>query len=139
MELPRLEPLWKKYRDRGFSIVAVEATGDRERAVQFIEKNGLTYHLLEAEELLEEGKMEDAARLLERAVRHDPDLLPARCRLGELLVGLRRPADAVPHLEACLDGLGEEADPAERQRVEALIRQARGGRKGSAPAGRLQP
>jgi len=50
VELPRLESLWKKYRDKGFSIVAVEATQDRKRAVQFIEKNRLTYHLLEAEE-----------------------------------------------------------------------------------------
>jgi len=50
VELPRLESLWKKYRDNGFSVVAVEATQDRKRAVQFIEKNGLTYHLLEAEE-----------------------------------------------------------------------------------------
>ena len=50
MELPRLEPLWKKYRDKGFSIVAVEATQDRARAVEFIEKYNLSYHLLEAEE-----------------------------------------------------------------------------------------
>ena len=50
MELPRLESLWQKHRDKGFSVVAVEATRDRERAVKFIEKNKLTYHLLEAEE-----------------------------------------------------------------------------------------
>ena len=50
MELPRLESLWKRYRDRGLSIVAIEATRDRERAVKFIEKYGLTYHLLEVEE-----------------------------------------------------------------------------------------
>jgi peroxiredoxin len=50
VELPRLEPLWKKYGDKGFSVVAVEATRDRDRAVKFIEKNGLSYHLLEAEE-----------------------------------------------------------------------------------------
>jgi cytochrome c biogenesis protein CcmG/thiol:disulfide interchange protein DsbE len=50
VELPRLESLWKKYRDKGFSVVAIEATQDRKRAVQFIEKSGLTYHLLEAEE-----------------------------------------------------------------------------------------
>ena len=50
MELPRLEPIWQKYRDEGVSIVAIEATRDRERAVKFIEKYGLTYHLLEAEE-----------------------------------------------------------------------------------------
>ena len=50
MELPRLEPIWKKYRDQGLSIVAVEATRDRERAQKFIEKHGLSYHLLEADE-----------------------------------------------------------------------------------------
>jgi peroxiredoxin len=50
VELPRLEPLWQKYRDKGLSIVAVEATRDRERALKFIDKNNLTYHLLEADE-----------------------------------------------------------------------------------------
>lgn len=50
MELPRLESLWQKYRDRGLSIIAVEATRDRERAQSFIAKHGLTYHLLEANE-----------------------------------------------------------------------------------------
>lgn len=50
MELPRIEPLWKKYRDKGFSVVAVEATGDRERAVKFIDEKKLTYYLLEAED-----------------------------------------------------------------------------------------
>jgi peroxiredoxin len=50
VELPRLEPLWNKYRDKGLSIIAIEATGDRERAVKFIEENKLTYHMLEADE-----------------------------------------------------------------------------------------
>ncbi len=50
MELPRLEPLWTKYRNKGLSVVAIEATRDRERAAMFIKKHGLTYHLLEAEE-----------------------------------------------------------------------------------------
>ena len=50
MELPRIEPLWKKYRDKGFSVVAVEATGDRDRAVKFIDEKNLTYHLLAAED-----------------------------------------------------------------------------------------
>jgi peroxiredoxin len=50
VELPRLEPLWQKYRDKGLSVVAIEATGDRERAVRFINQNNLTYHLLEAED-----------------------------------------------------------------------------------------
>lgn len=50
MELPRLEPLWNKYRERGLSVIAIEATGDRKRAEAFIEKHGLSFHFLEAEE-----------------------------------------------------------------------------------------
>lgn len=47
MELPRLEPLWNKYKERGLSVVVVEATRDTERATKFIEEHNLTYHLLE--------------------------------------------------------------------------------------------
>ena len=47
MELPRLEPLWQKYRDRGLSIVALEAFRDTDTAVKFIEEKGLTFHFLE--------------------------------------------------------------------------------------------
>jgi peroxiredoxin len=50
VELPRLETLWQKYRDRGLSIVVVEAARDTERAKKFIEEKELTYHLLETEE-----------------------------------------------------------------------------------------
>ena len=50
MELPRLEPLWNKYKERGFSVVVVEANRDTGRAKKFIEENKLTYHLLETEE-----------------------------------------------------------------------------------------
>jgi peroxiredoxin len=50
VELPRLEPLWQKYRKKGLSIVLVEAARDTERATKFIEENNLTYHLLETEE-----------------------------------------------------------------------------------------
>lgn len=50
MELPRLQPLYEKYRDRGFEVVAVEAKRDTERATKFIEENGLTYTLLETGE-----------------------------------------------------------------------------------------
>lgn len=49
MELPRLEPLWQKYSDKGFSVIAIEATQDRERAEKFIAKHNLSYHLLEAD------------------------------------------------------------------------------------------
>ena len=48
--MPRLEPLWEKYRDKGVSVVAVEARRDRERALKFIGESKLTYHLLENDE-----------------------------------------------------------------------------------------
>lgn len=48
MELPRLQPLYEQYADRGFEIIAVEAKRDPERAQQFIEDNGLTYTFVEA-------------------------------------------------------------------------------------------
>lgn len=47
MELPRLEFLWQSYRDKGLSVVAVEAARDRERATKFIRDKQLTYHFLE--------------------------------------------------------------------------------------------
>ncbi len=50
MELPRLEPLWQKYGDKGFSVVAVEGVRDRERALKFINEKNLTYHFLEGDE-----------------------------------------------------------------------------------------
>lgn len=54
MELPRLEPLWQKYRDQGLQIVAVEAFRDREGALKFISENNLTYHFLEEREAEDE-------------------------------------------------------------------------------------
>lgn len=47
MELPRLEPLYRKYRNRGFTVVAVERTRDTDRAKAFIAEKGLTFPLLE--------------------------------------------------------------------------------------------
>ena len=47
MELPRLQPLYEKYKDQGFEIIAVDGKSDTERATKFIEENGLTYTLLE--------------------------------------------------------------------------------------------
>ena len=47
MELPRLEPLWQKYRDQGFTVIAIESQRDRERAEEFIAEHQLTYLLLE--------------------------------------------------------------------------------------------
>jgi peroxiredoxin len=50
VELPRLEPLWQQYKDRGVSIIALEAARDTDRATKFINENELTYHFLETEE-----------------------------------------------------------------------------------------
>ena len=47
MELPRVEVLWNKYRDKGLSVVAIEAFRDRETALEFIDKEKLSFHLLE--------------------------------------------------------------------------------------------
>jgi peroxiredoxin len=45
-----VETLYRKYRDRGFNVVAVEAARDTERALKVINDNGLSFTLLETEE-----------------------------------------------------------------------------------------
>ena len=45
--MPRLQPLYDRYRDRGFNIVAVDARADTERARKFIADKGLTFTFLE--------------------------------------------------------------------------------------------
>jgi thioredoxin-related protein len=47
VELPRVEELWRRYRNRGFSAVALEANRDHEMAVKFIKDKGLTMYMLE--------------------------------------------------------------------------------------------
>lgn len=47
MELPRLQPLWERLREEGLAVVAVEATRDRQRSLEFIEQKGLTFPCLE--------------------------------------------------------------------------------------------
>jgi len=47
VELPRLEPLYRTYRQRGFTVVAVERNRDTARAKAFIAEKGLTFPLLE--------------------------------------------------------------------------------------------
>lgn len=54
MELPRLQPLYEKYKDKGFSIIAIDSRRDTEAAKEFIEENKLTYHMLENGEDSEE-------------------------------------------------------------------------------------
>jgi peroxiredoxin len=48
VELPRLEKLYRKYSDKGLSVVAVEATRNREAAQQFIKENSLTFEFVES-------------------------------------------------------------------------------------------
>jgi peroxiredoxin len=50
VELPRLEPLWQKYREHGLQVIAIESERDTERALEFIAENDLSYHLLEDSE-----------------------------------------------------------------------------------------
>ena len=47
MELPRLQPLYETYKDRGFNVVAVDGKRQTDLATKFIEENGLTYTALE--------------------------------------------------------------------------------------------
>jgi len=47
VELPRLQPLYEKYRDQGFEVITVETKGQKDRATKFIEENGLTYTMLQ--------------------------------------------------------------------------------------------
>ncbi len=47
MELPRLEPIWQSYKDKGLTIVAVERSRDTDRAKKFIAENKLSFHFLE--------------------------------------------------------------------------------------------
>ena len=47
MELPRLQPLYETYADRGFTVVVVDGKRQTDLAMKFIEKHGLTYHAIE--------------------------------------------------------------------------------------------
>lgn len=46
MELPLLEPIYQKYKDQGFEIVAVDVRADDAGAKKFIAEKGLTYTML---------------------------------------------------------------------------------------------
>ena len=42
MELPRLQPLYEKYKDQGFEIIAVDGKRDTERATASVSYTHLT-------------------------------------------------------------------------------------------------
>lgn len=43
MELPRVQPIFEKYRDQGLQVLAVEINNDRAGADKFIAEHGLTF------------------------------------------------------------------------------------------------
>lgn len=45
--MPRLEPIWQKYKDKGLAVVAVETNQRGKAALKFIEEKKLTFHFLE--------------------------------------------------------------------------------------------
>lgn len=47
MELPLLEPVYKKFNDRGFEIIAIDVRADNKRAIAFQKEKKLTYPMLE--------------------------------------------------------------------------------------------
>jgi peroxiredoxin len=56
VELPRLEPLWNKYREKGLSVIAVNTYPDTPGAREFFEENGLTFpQLADRDKALKEG------------------------------------------------------------------------------------
>ena len=54
MELPRLKPLYEKFRNEGFEIIAIDQTRDTENAKKFIGDNSLPYKFVENGEGKEE-------------------------------------------------------------------------------------
>jgi peroxiredoxin len=47
VELPRLQTVWEKHRDKGFEVIAIESNRETERAKKFIEEAGLEFTCLE--------------------------------------------------------------------------------------------
>jgi peroxiredoxin len=50
VELPRLNPLYEKYKDRGLEIIAVEGFRMEKLAKKFIEENKLAYRFVQDNE-----------------------------------------------------------------------------------------
>ena len=47
MELPRLQNVWEKHRDKGFEVIAIESTRETQRALEFTVEAGLEFTCLE--------------------------------------------------------------------------------------------
>ncbi len=56
--MPRIEPLWRKYRDQGLSVIAINTYPDEEGALEFFEEHDLTFpQLVDRDKALKEGKL----------------------------------------------------------------------------------
>lgn len=47
MELPLLEPVYQKYKDQGFELVAIDVRADTKGAMQFRDEKKLSFTMLE--------------------------------------------------------------------------------------------
>ena len=56
--MPRLEPLLRKYRPQGLSVIAINTYPDEEGALELFEEYGLTFpQLVDRDKALKEGKL----------------------------------------------------------------------------------
>ena len=64
--MPRLEPIWRKYKDRGLAIVGVEThvfPNDLDDAKKFIAENGFSFPMLRNGERLGENDVAKTNRI----------------------------------------------------------------------------
>lgn len=47
MELPRLKPVFEKYRSEGLEFAVIDRANDTENALEFIKQHGLEYRFFE--------------------------------------------------------------------------------------------
>lgn len=106
------------------SLLAIGATSHAQRVTN-AERAGVRRTARAADEAWERGDLEGALQLYQAAFRADP--LPAlRPRLADCYEALRRPLEAVHHLERFLDE-SREASTSEREDASARIRRLRAG------------
>jgi peroxiredoxin len=99
VELPRLEPVWQSYKDKGLTVVAVERSRDTERARKLIADNNLTYRFLENGQ----GDAEVVRRVFGVTLFPTSFLIDREGRVRYVHVGFR--AGDEKHLEEEIRGL----------------------------------
>ena len=56
--MPRIEPLWRKYRGRGLSVISINTYPDEEGALEFFEQHDLTFpQLVDRGKVYKEGQL----------------------------------------------------------------------------------